>query len=54
MTEGKTSPLNPVGGNDWLPDKKKDTKITSVEGQVVPVSVDAKILNPFQRWAENC
>ena len=36
ITEGKTSPLNPVGGNDWLPDKKKDNKINAVEGPVVP------------------
>lgn len=47
ITEGKTSPLNPVGGNDWLPDKKKDTKITSVEVLVVPRKRRRKTLKPI-------
>ena len=47
ITEGKTSPLNPVGGNDWLPDKKKDTKITAVEGPVVPRKRRRKTLKPI-------
>lgn len=47
ITEGKTSPLNPVGGNDWLPDKKKDTKITAVERPVVPRKRRRKTLKPI-------
>ncbi|MFW7199414.1 hypothetical protein [Enterobacter sp. BNK-16] len=47
INDGKTSPLNPVGGNDWLPDKKKDTKITAVEGQVVPRKRRRKTLKPI-------
>ena len=47
ITEGKTSPLNPVGGNDWLPDKKKDTKITAVEGPVEPRKRRRKTLKPI-------
>lgn len=46
-TEGKTSPLNPVGGNDWLPDKKKETRISSVEGPVVPRKRRRKTLKPI-------
>ncbi|EMB4295528.1 hypothetical protein U9D55_003864 [Enterobacter roggenkampii] len=47
VTEGKTSPLNPVGENDWLPDKKKETRITSVEGPVVPRKSRRKTLKPI-------
>lgn len=47
ITEGKTSPLNPVGGNDWLPVKKKETRITSVEGPVVPRKRRRKTLKPI-------
>jgi hypothetical protein len=46
-TEGKTSPLNPIGGNDWLPVKKKESRITSVEGSVVPRKRRRKTLKPI-------
>lgn len=45
--EGKTSPLNPVGGNDWLPDRRKETKISTVEGPVVPRKHRRKTLKPI-------
>lgn len=47
VIEGKTSPLNPIGENDWLPDKKKETRITSVEGPVVPRKPRRKTLKPI-------
>nr|WP_269134978.1 hypothetical protein [Pseudescherichia vulneris] len=45
--EGKISPLNPVGGNDWLPDKKKDTSISRVEGPVVTRKRRRNTLKPI-------
>ncbi|HCM9111325.1 MULTISPECIES: hypothetical protein [Enterobacteriaceae] len=45
--EGKTSPLNPVGGNDWLPDKKKDTNISRIEGPAVDRKRRRKTLKPI-------
>jgi hypothetical protein len=47
VTEGKTSPLNPGGGNDWLPDKKKETRISSVDGPLVPHKHRRKTLKPI-------
>ncbi|ECZ5331824.1 hypothetical protein AHQ56_23850 [Salmonella enterica subsp. enterica serovar Senftenberg] len=44
--EGKTSPLNPVGGDDWLPDKKKEARAVAVEGPVVPRKRRRKTLKP--------
>ncbi|MDV0787602.1 hypothetical protein VC623_23690 [Citrobacter amalonaticus] len=44
--EGKTNPLNPVGGDDWLPDKKKETRALPVEGPVVPRKRKRKTLKP--------
>ena len=46
VVEGKTSPLNPVGGDDWLPDKKKDARAAPVEGPVVPRKRKRKMLKP--------
>ncbi len=46
MSEGKTSPLNPVGGDDWLPDKKKDGRITPLDGPVIPRKRRRKTLKP--------
>lgn len=45
-SESKTSPLNPVGGDDWLPNKKKEPGITVVEGLVVPRKRRRKTLKP--------
>ncbi|WP_318388867.1 hypothetical protein [Enterobacter sp.] len=45
-SEGKTSPLNPVGGNDWLPDRKKDARIATVESSVTPRKHRRKTLKP--------
>ncbi len=44
--EGKTSPLNPVGGDDWLPDRKRDARAVPVEGSVVPRNRRRKTLKP--------
>lgn len=44
--ESKTSPLNPVGGDDWLPDRKKDTRAVPVDGPVVPRKRRRKTLKP--------
>lgn len=45
--KGKISPLNPVGGDDWLPDKKKETRISSVAGAVIPRKRRRKTLKPI-------
>lgn len=45
-SEGKASPLNPVGGNDWLPDRKRETKISPVVGPVVSRKRRQKTLKP--------
>lgn len=45
-SESKTSPLNPVGGDDWLPNKKREPGITVVEGPVVPRKRRRKNLKP--------
>ncbi|WP_313107858.1 MULTISPECIES: hypothetical protein [Pseudescherichia] len=44
---GKTSHLSPIGGNDWLPDKKKGTEISHVEAPVVPRKRRRKTLKPI-------
>ncbi len=46
VSTGKTSPLNPVGGDDWLPDRKKAAKIKLVEGTVVTRKRRRKPLKP--------
>ncbi|MDW2601515.1 hypothetical protein RYZ57_20460 [Enterobacter hormaechei] len=45
--EGKTNPLNPVGENDWLPDRKKETQIIPVDGPSVPRKRRRKTLKPI-------
>lgn len=47
VIEGKTSPLNPVGDNDWLPDRKKETQIIPVDGPVAPRKRRRKTLKPI-------
>lgn len=44
--ESKTSPLNPVGGDDWLPERKKDTRAAPVDGPVVTRKRRRKTLKP--------
>ncbi|WP_312774538.1 hypothetical protein [Atlantibacter hermannii] len=46
VSEGKTSPLNPVGGDDWLPDKKKEARITPQDGVVIPRKRRRNTLKP--------
>ena len=47
VIEGKTSPLNPVGDNDWLPDRKKETQIFSVDDPAEPRKRRRKTLKPI-------
>lgn len=47
VNEGKTSPLNPVGDNDWLPDRKKENQIVNVDGPTVPRKRRRKTLKPI-------
>lgn len=44
--EAKTSPLNPVGGNDWLPDEVDKGKVTGVPTPRGPQAHRRKSLKP--------
>lgn len=44
--EAKTSPLNPVGGNDWLPDEQDKGKVTEVPTPRGPQAHRRKSLKP--------
>ncbi|EAM8425432.1 hypothetical protein RF20_25770 [Salmonella enterica] len=45
--EAKTSPLNPVGGNDWLPDEVNKGKVTSMPIPRGPQAHRRKSLKPI-------
>ena len=47
VNEGKTSPLYPVGDNDWLPDRKKENQIITVDGPAVQRKRRRKTLKPI-------
>ncbi len=44
--EAKTSPLNPVGGNDWLPDEVDKGKVAGIPTSRVPQAHRRKSLKP--------
>ncbi|EFA6152387.1 hypothetical protein CIW19_004418 [Escherichia coli] len=44
--EAKTSPLNPVGGNDWLPDEVDKGKVAGIPTSRVPQTHRRKSLKP--------
>ncbi|QMM55128.1 hypothetical protein HVX06_21550 (plasmid) [Enterobacter sp. RHB15-C17] len=44
--EGKTSPLNPIGGDDWLPDRKEKARIKPGDEPAQPRKARRKPLKP--------
>lgn len=48
VNAGKTNPLNPVGDNDWLPDRQKENQIITADGPAEPGKRRRKTLKPIR------